>query len=55
MDRFVLSNGGKILNGESEVLGEKYFIVWVVDRLKSKSNGEMILRGKIELVREKFI
>jgi len=31
MDEGVWSNGGMILTGETEVLGEKYYIVWVVD------------------------
>ena len=31
MDEFVWSNGGVILTGETEVLGEKLYTVWVVD------------------------
>jgi hypothetical protein len=31
MDGWVWSNGGMILTGETEVLGEKHYTVWVVD------------------------
>ena len=31
MDGWVWSNGGMILTGETEVLGEKYYTVWVVE------------------------
>jgi len=31
MDERVWSNGGMILTGKTEVLGEKHYTVWVVD------------------------
>jgi len=31
MDGCVWSNGGMILTGECEVLGEKHYTVWVLD------------------------
>ena len=31
MNRLVWSDGGKIETGETEVLGEKHYTVWVVD------------------------
>jgi len=31
MDGWVWSNGGMILTGETEVLGEKHYTAWVVD------------------------
>jgi len=31
MDGWVWSNCGMILTGETEVMGGKYYIVWVVD------------------------
>ena len=31
MDEWVWSNGGLVLTGETEVLGEQHFTVWVVD------------------------
>ena len=31
MDEWVWSNGGMILTGETEVLGEKHYTAWVVD------------------------
>jgi len=31
MDGWVWSNGGMVLTGETEVLGEKPYIAWVVD------------------------
>ena len=31
MDGWVWSNGGMVLTGETEVLGEKHYTVWVVD------------------------
>ena len=31
MDGCVWSNGGMVLTGETEVLGEKHYTVWVVD------------------------
>jgi len=35
MNGFVWSNGGMILAGETEVLGEKHYTFWVVDEWMS--------------------
>ena len=35
MDEWVWSNGGMIQTGETEVLGEKHYTVWVVDEWMS--------------------
>ena len=32
MDGWVWSNGGQVLTEETEVLGEKHYTAWVVDR-----------------------
>ena len=42
MNEWVWSNGGMILTGETEVLGEKHYRAWVVDGWVW-SNGGMIL------------
>jgi len=35
MDGWIWSNGGMVLTGETEILGEKPYTVWVVDRWMS--------------------
>ena len=49
MDGLVWSNGGIILTGETEVLGEKHYTAWVVDGWMSEEqwwNGTD--RGKLK-------
>jgi len=38
MDEWVCSNGRTILIGETEVLGERHYSVWVVDGWMSMEN-----------------
>ena len=45
MNEWVWSNGGMLLTGETEVLGEKHNTVWVLDEW-IWSNGGMILTGE---------
>ena len=42
-----------ILTRETEVLGEKYYTVWVVDGWMSTSNGGNILTGETEVLGER--
>jgi hypothetical protein len=49
----VWSKDGMVLTGETEVLGEKYYIVWVVVGWMVWSNGGMVLTGETEVLGEK--
>jgi len=49
----VWSDGGMLLTGETEVLGEKHYTVWVVDGWMMWSDGGMLLTGETEVLGEK--
>ena len=42
-----------VLTGETEVLGEKHYTVWVVDGWMMWSDGGMLLTGETEVLGEK--
>jgi len=42
-----------VLTGETEVLGEKHYRVWVVDGWMSMEQGGMVLTGETEVLGEK--